>query len=443
MIRAFFILPLFLHIRCDVQFTTHLSDEMEKPVFKKGAAFVFKYQAVTSESESKVRVFSPFPRMPEINLTDAYTILETRGHSDTMNGMDSVKLCKTMKMGELYQTLFDQLDEKLSLLETEINAAQTDEQELLRVASSFLPSSVQPKQMTDSRGRRAIGLIAAAAGAAGLVLGDPVKDAACSALSIFNLCTDNKDLEKTVEQVMKTQRQFKDVLERVQTQNDKNFFLLGNEIKDTQDSIQKITDIVGSQLKLLEKDLLQIKGVIAHLSICNMHITQTMIFSQQIRDYITHLGTLYTHVKTYRAAFYAYKIALFSTISSLADGYVTPQFLLPDQLAIIVKELANDEITRGTKLSPAIRVGQEAIYYEIQLVLEVSLLSKGISVVLGIPMNSKSSTFNIYHATPLYQPNADGDTASLYLFSHPFLAISTDNTQFAELGASTLQMFWQ
>ena len=147
----------------------------------------------------------------------------------------------------------------------------------------------------------------------------------------------------------------------------------------------------------------------------------------------------YTHVKSYRAAFYAYKIALFSTLSSLAAGFVTPQFLLPDQLASIVKELANDEILRGTKLSPGIGVGHEAIYYEIQLVLEVTLLSGGLSVVLGIPMNSKSSTFEIYLAAPLYQPNADGDTASLYQFSNGFLTISTDNTQFAEMGASTLQ----
>ena len=54
-------------------------------------------------------------------------------------------------------------------------------------------------------------------------------------------------------------------------------------------------------------------------------------------------------------------------------------------------------------------------------------------------MNSKSSIFGIYLATPLYQPNADGDTASLNPFPNPFLAISTDNTQFAELGASTLE----
>ena len=54
-------------------------------------------------------------------------------------------------------------------------------------------------------------------------------------------------------------------------------------------------------------------------------------------------------------------------------------------------------------------------------------------------MNSKSSTFDNFLATPLYQPKADGDTASLCQFSNPFQAISTDNTQLAELGASTLQ----
>ena len=85
----------------DVQFTTHLSDALDKPVFKKGAAFVFKNQAVTPESESKVRVFSPFPKILEINLTDAYSILQTRGHTNSMTGMDTVKLCRTERMGTL------------------------------------------------------------------------------------------------------------------------------------------------------------------------------------------------------------------------------------------------------------------------------------------------------------------------------------------------------
>ena len=66
-------------------------------------------------------------------------------------------------------------------------------------------------------------------------------------------------------------------------------------------------------------------------------------------------------------------------------------------------------------------------YYGIQLVLEVTLLSSGLSVVLGIPLNSKSSTFDFHLATALYQSIADGNTASLYQFPYLFLAISTDN----------------
>ena len=171
--------------------------------------------------------------------------------------------------------------------------------------------------------------------------------------------------------------------------------------------------VVNGNLQNLDVELREIKGVISHLVDCNAHLAQTINFYQQLQEYISYLNSLYTHVKSYRAAFYAYKIALFSTLSPLAAGYVTPQFLLPDQIASIVKELANDENLRGTKLSPAIRVSHEAIYYEIQLVLEGNLLSSGFSVVLGIPMNSKSSTFDIYLATTLYQPIADGDTASL------------------------------
>ena len=198
-----------LHLSsADVQFATHLSDTMDTSIFKKGAAFVFKYQAVTSESESKVRVFSPFPNMPFRNLTDVYSILRTKGKSNTIEGMDTVKLCESQKMTELYHLLFDQLEEKLRLLEKEVQSVRNDESRLLDIASSFLPPRVDPDTHPGTRNRRAVGILMAAAGAAGLVLGDPVKNAACSALSIFNLCTDNRELEDNVNRIMDQQRCF-------------------------------------------------------------------------------------------------------------------------------------------------------------------------------------------------------------------------------------------
>jgi len=87
----------------EIQFSTHFNDESHTPIFKKGAAFVFKYQAVTSESESKVRVFSPFPRLTEINLTEAYSLVAHRGHSDTMEGRNTVKRCQTAASEDAYE----------------------------------------------------------------------------------------------------------------------------------------------------------------------------------------------------------------------------------------------------------------------------------------------------------------------------------------------------
>ena len=89
-------------------------------------------------------------------------------------------------------------------------------------------------------------------------------------------------------------------------------------------------------------------------------------------------------------------------------------------------------------MTPTIQVGFEATYYEVQFVLEVTVLQEGLSIVLVIPMNSKSATFDVYGANPLHQPNEAGTTASVYRFSHEFMAIATDNSKYAELSATTL-----
>ena len=151
------------------------------------------------------------------------------------------------------------------------------------------------------------------------------------------------------------------------------------------------------------------------------------------------MSTLYTQIKSYQASLCAYKINLFSTISSLTSGQKSPQLLLPQEVADIVRTLSEEESYRGTKLTPSIKPGFEAVYYAIQLVLEATLISRGISVWLGVPLNSKSSAFNVYHATPLYQPNGDNKTASFFQLPKPFLAVAEDDSRYAELRSWALQ----
>ena len=106
------LIPHFLFILlkgtmlAEVQFSKHLNDESDTPIFKKGAAFVFKYQTVTSESGRKVRVFSPFPRLPEIISTETYSLVAHRGNSDTMPGINTVKRCQTAALEDPYELLF-------------------------------------------------------------------------------------------------------------------------------------------------------------------------------------------------------------------------------------------------------------------------------------------------------------------------------------------------
>ena len=124
-------------------------------------------------------------------------------------------------------------------------------------------------------------------------------------------------------------------------------------------------------------------------------------------------------------------------MSLLSSGFLPPNFLTPDYFAAIVEDLTAEELRTGTKVTPAIQVGFEATYYEVQIVLEVTVLQEGLSIVLGIPMNSESSTFDVYRAIPLHQPNENGTTATVYHFSE-FMAIPADNSQYAELSATTL-----
>ena len=274
----------------EVQFSTHLNDESDTRNFKKGAAFVFKYQAVTSESESKVRVFSPIPRLPEIFLTEAFSLVAHRGHSDTMAAMNTVKRCQTAVSEEAYELLVNRIDEQLTVLDKEIAGADKDRNRLVEIATSFLPQQSMLAGERNNRSPRAIGLIAAAAGAAGLILGDPVKDAACSALSISSLCSDKTDLEADVENMLRQQRVFQKTLKKVQNRNDENFFLLGNEIGETQEGVAKITEVVNDNLQKLDVELREIKNVITHLYDCNAHLAQTMNFYQQLQGYISYLN---------------------------------------------------------------------------------------------------------------------------------------------------------
>ena len=353
--------------------------------------------------------------------------------------------CNNITFNESHIPVLQQMENMHNHLQTEINEAQSEFNTLSTIAESFFPpveslGNHRQRRSIDeeaphNRTRRLIGAVAALTSGTGSILGVPIKDAACNALSIFILCVSTEDLEREIDQVTKQQKTQQQAFQTVQDQNNEKLALLRDEIRLTQESVERIKEDTYSHIWYMLDRIYTLEDAFR----CYQFESAYRHFLQSSQLYLSQIGTLYTHFKAFRAAFYAYRNNFFSKISSLATGHITPQFLLPTQLATIAQELAAEEFRKGSKLTPAIPSGFEAIYYELQIVLEVTMLPKGIFFVLGISMNSESATYNVFQAKPLYQPNDDGKTASVYQFPKPYVAIATDNTNFAELAASRLQ----
>ena len=110
----------------------------------------------------------------------------------------------------------------------------------------------------------------------------------------------------------------------------------------------------------------------------------------KVAKYTSYLDLPYTHSKSYRTSFVSCKRSVYSAFSSLSSAFVPPSFFTPNYLAAIVVFHTAEEIQRGSRLTPAITVGFEATYNEVQIFLEVTVLDEVISVGSGIQLNSNS-----------------------------------------------------
>ena len=158
------------------------------------------------------------------------------------------KVCEFQEINETYGLLMTQLRDRVELIKLEVKR-ETDEQgKPADVMKSFLPKQYQRNVATLPCWKRFIGAKAALAAGAGMILGDPLKEAACTVVSIFNLCDDTKSLSQDVDQILKTQEETIATLQRVQSANDENFFLLGNEVRETRQNVKNLRDAVNDHL---------------------------------------------------------------------------------------------------------------------------------------------------------------------------------------------------
>ena len=102
-----------------------------------------------------------------------------------------------------------------------------------------------------NRTRRLIVAVAALAAGRRFILGEPIKDAACNTLSIFNLCDSTEDLERELDQVTKQQKTQQQEFQTVQDQNNEKLALRRDETRLTQESVEKIREDTNTHISFL------------------------------------------------------------------------------------------------------------------------------------------------------------------------------------------------
>ena len=164
-------------------------NKQQLPEFERGAASIFKYQVVTSESESQVRLFSLFPTLPDVNIDEVHVIpLESNQKLSRMQLRAEQAGHKNLTFNESHIPVTQQMDSMYKYLTQKPNEAQIELNTLSVVVESFLPpeswsGATRRRRSIDeeepkNRTRLLIGAVAALAASREFFLGEVFKDAA-------------------------------------------------------------------------------------------------------------------------------------------------------------------------------------------------------------------------------------------------------------------------
>ena len=269
---------------------------------------------MTSESESQVRLFSPFLTLPDVNIDGVHSILlESNQKLTRMQYRVEQAGCNNLTFNESHIPVTQQMDNMYKYLTQEVNEAQIELNTLSDVAEFFFPPESSPGTLRERRSidedephnrtRRLIGAVAALAAGTGFILREPIKDAACNALSIFNLCDSTEELERELDQVTKQQKTQQQAFQTVQDQNNEKLALLRDDFRLTQESVKKIKEDTYTDISNMLDRIYNLEDAFRcyQFESAYRHILQSSLL------YLSQIGTLYAHFKAFRAAFYAYR----------------------------------------------------------------------------------------------------------------------------------------
>ena len=314
-------------------------------------------------------------------------------------------------------------------------AALTENRSLNAEMQRILMSAADPQDHT--RRRRFVPALAAgvlASTVLGLGLGIGVSES-CLLHGAFGTCSkkqinaNRRDIDTALAQIHAQGERWTEVVNEV----NQKFYLVATEMEQLtriQHQMQKQQDefwnATESALDILANNTKLLRQCQEYLYIRNQanHIRTTIL---------TELGLLYTNIKTYRAALWAYRVTLLGAVAPLSNGKLPMAIIDRKSLEAILTAVGAQLLRNDERLTLAIPLSEPLAYYEAELVRQVTSTEAGLVITLAVPLTTRELVLDVYQAITLPMPNDDGKTATRWRPEAPLLAISRSHKESAML----------
>ena len=306
----------------------------------------------------------------------------------------------------------------------EIAFAQEDLTNIKQEVSSFLKGTEIKKSQ---RSRRTLPIAAAVAGAVGL-FGTGIMFGAsddCGIMGIFGSCQEkDKTNAENIEKLGKYAIAIGDNLQQLAKETDEKFFRVSKDLSLLHEIQNQIIETQNENWQKIEKQFQVLQDNIHDMRNCD----QLLYTRQQVNfnfDTISSLLSLiYSNVKAYRAALFAFQMNIMKAIPSLLSKYIPMSLLPKDSLEQILKVVDDSQEKSDSRLTLAIPKQELLAYYESRLLLDVLTLDQGLLMTMAIPFASRQTTFTLYKAIVVPLPQMDEDIAIKWDVEAEYLAVS-------------------
>ena len=417
-----FILLTTIHLSYSEDYHQEFDD-----VLRKGIMFNEESRILLAEKFIPVQFLVPFPKYNFSIKTELTELL--------MNLNNKWKLPSTscpLEFSTSFKTNTSSynVDWILNKIQKEVLKSKSDIDMLRNETATFLQNDKEVMQSRQRRGAHVGALAMAGIGlfGSGLMMGG---SADCGLTGIFGSCQDQaKTNAANIEHLSTITTTIVDYVAKMQTTNDENFFVVSNKLAEIEEAQQQMTETQNNNWKIIEEQLQAINTSFHVLRDCTQMLFSNQQLNFNFNTTASLLSLLYSDVKSYRSAVYTYRMNILNLIPTLLQQHLPMSLVPKSSLSAILKSVASELVTTGSRLSLAIPPNSDLLsYYDAKLLRDVLTVREGLILTLAIPLASRQTVFSTYSAKVVPMPQTEPRMAVRWVVENPYLAISEDQME--------------